>query len=255
MKLDHIYVLTLHEFPNRKEKFIKNNPELSSQDNFSFFVEKKEKNPLESIFNSHFKILKDAKEKGYKYILVFEDDAYSEYTFSEINDFILSLNESDEYKMPDDWQYLLLGYIPVTSEYYTKKIFKVNCAYDLHSYIVNVDNCELYTFPGNGVQIDDFLLCLGKNHKDVFFDTSTKTNFKVYASYKNFYLQETNEGQVSMDQSHYFRFYKLLGPYLINVSCYINTLTLCVLSLLCFFIIFILIIYFIFKKINPSEKS
>src|SRR5690606_12086373 len=106
--LDHIFVISLKTSLDRQHEFKKNFPELVKLDIFEWFlVEKDNENTERGCYNSHLEILKLAKERKYKTILVFEDDVIPLVSWSE---FVKNFNSL---KRPKDWKTIQFGYIPI----------------------------------------------------------------------------------------------------------------------------------------------
>lgn len=126
---------------------------------------------------SHYKILKQSIENGYKKILIFEDDALFNDNFEE--DLILSISSS-----PENWDFLYLSGTMVNFEKINERISKLNGCFCLHSYCLS-DNVfeklvyeiedKIFNFP-----VDVIFSQILRNHNSfitVPFLTKQYSNF------------------------------------------------------------------------------
>jgi GR25 family glycosyltransferase involved in LPS biosynthesis len=128
IKLDKIYCITLKNRVDRQNSI----KQQCSKYNFSveFLKEDLHNDPVEGCKNSHIKCIKDAKSKGYKNILILEDD-------SIISDHILNYYKENPIKIPDDYDIFYLGYNGNEGYRYKKNITKILSAQTTHSYILS----------------------------------------------------------------------------------------------------------------------
>jgi glycosyl transferase, family 25 len=93
---------------------------------------------------THAKIHKDAQDKGYDFICVFEDDCYIKDVENFIKDVNICLSE-----LPDDWGVLFLGGKPYKKnrklqQYYdySENLVIAKQVFETHAYICNVNVCS-----------------------------------------------------------------------------------------------------------------
>jgi hypothetical protein len=254
--IDRIFVISLKTAHNRRENFIKNNPELVNLPNFEWFhpnVEKEKKlgyGGQRRIFQSHVNIMKIAKERNYKKIIIFEDDAKPIKPWNEIYKVIDILsNETDI-----DWNYILLGYLPVKMKKTNDdNLLYVNCAYDTHAYMINIGNIDIKDIPvfnEKCKQVDYQLFCNCKTHEDIiknpFSNLENDNDNKVYGYKDILYIQDTTlDATTQIDQNHFFNFYgNLIGKEnSVKTSLYFNTLSFIIIIIILLFLILLLIIF------------
>jgi len=209
LNVDAIFVISLHKDELRR-KFMR-----SWYRDFPlrFFLVHPKKNREYGCYDSHRKVIYEAKQKGYKQILVLEDDAFPRFNSNFIvqltNQSLQVLNTYDP-----NWKLLMLGYIPFrTRKTKFDYLLTVQCCVDAHAYIVNVNNITIPEY--DGIPIDVHLFCnsnqnllvgnlLGSpiiyNRKQQQFDKLQ--NFGVYATNPMLMTQRNISGQSNIDNAH-----------------------------------------------------
>lgn len=221
MLLDNTYVISVQEATQRRENIQKHLETLGFP--YQFYITQRDSNPVRGCFESHQKVLKMAKEKGEKVILILEDDAIPIHPtptiISTINNFFKS--------PPIGWRYCLLGYLPISSDYVREGVYGLECAYDTHAYLVNVSEVDVREWDGKAM---DSFLCKNLNPEElllrpdvVLFGDATRG---VYGVTPMLFKQDTRESyinDISLTQKYYFDF---LGGYdnSVYISSYINTI-------------------------------
>ena len=249
-KIDRIFVITLTTAYDRQKKFKENNSELVKLPIFEWlYVDKEADNAngfygQRSVFENHRKIVGISKERKYNTVMIFEDDAKPLKSWTEFVNYINDL------QMPQKWNYIMLGYLPVkTTKTTNKNLLLVNCAYDTHAYIVNITNAKDIIYNPKCPQID-YLFCDCKSPTTVLKNPLTYNKLKigiVYAFYPLLFIQETNKNQLSANQSYFFNFYKDVfnRDTSANISIYFNTISIGIVIIIVCFVIFMLIVLLI----------
>jgi len=134
MDVDEIYVVSLKSAVHRREQMEKWLPE-----GVNWYISVRD--PIDGkrgCWESHRAIINNAKERGLSKILIFEDDAYFRIEWPEI---VKRTNDAMK-KLPSDWSFFMLGYIPYKMRKYTNDIYRVKRAGTTHAYIINLKNIE-----------------------------------------------------------------------------------------------------------------
>lgn len=215
----------------RQQKFIKNNPELTNLNIFEWLLvdQKEEKKlgytPYRGNYESHQKIIKISKERNYKNVLIFEDDACPVYSWTETVNFLNNL------KRPKKWDYIMLGCIPVKlTRTNNDNLYYVNCAYDAHAYIINVQSIKPTIYNENCRQID-YLFCNCMDQNDILGKVNLPDKLSVgivFAFKPMLYIQDRNQDSLTyLDQTHFFNFYKdaFGNDTSMPISCFFNTVS------------------------------
>lgn len=230
--IDHIYVITLNESINRQNNFKEKNKNLD----FTFFkVLKDKENPMRGCFNSHMNVIKEAISKNYKKIIIFEDDAEPIYDFQTINKVI---NNSLKQLKNEKWEYLLLGYLPIRLSKFKENVSKVNCAYDAHAYIVNLENIKIREWEG--INADSYF-CSNINVGKLIIQKGFEG---IFATIPMLYSQQLNESTISdfdLLQKYFFNFYHDYSN-VTNISMNTNTIILGIFSIIWIFLLLLLLI-------------
>jgi hypothetical protein len=223
MNINRIYCISLTTSIERREKFIKNNPEIVNMKIFQWFLVDKESerklglSPIKSCSKSHNLCVVDAKKNGYEKIIIFEDDAVPEYNWTFINKKLNSI------VYPKDWIYIMLGYDPIKFQNYDNELYKVDCAFDAHAYIVNVPKVKLNT---ELVQVD-YLFCNKLSpYESLKYPFGNKNDCPTYAIKPILYTQELMNSDISNfhinGKTAFFNFYGNLDN-MAYVSTFVNT--------------------------------
>lgn len=202
------YVISLKNSKERQKRFSERfSPEV--KDFNWFYATRNNENPIKGCFDSHNQVLKNAKEKGEEYILVFEDDAVFiddfdwKKTVKTVENFLGNFKNKE-------WKYFSLGYLPIK----TKKteypgILEIRCAYDAHAYLVNVNNVQVQDYKG--IMPDSEMFCQGidpiKMNKNIHFPLGAG----VYASYPMIFKQEYEDSSINdfhLTQKDFFNLYR-----------------------------------------------
>lgn len=250
--IDRIFVLSLKTSIERQLKFKENFPELIKLNIFEWFlVDRDNKNTERGCYTSHQNIIKFAKEKGYKTILIMEDDVKLLVPWKEFIDHFNNL------KRPENWKTIQFGYIPIkTTKTSSKNLYEMNCGYFAEVYLVNVSLLNVPDY--DGIQIDCFLFCNGYSHLDLMLrpQLTNKSNKDTYAYNPRLFQQNFQDSDIGHDNTIilvFYNFYNYLCKItgcandITELSSYINLL------LLSFFIVFglfSLILLFIFMSIK-----
>lgn len=136
---DKVYVINLDRRKDRWEKVNKNLSDLNIEYERVSGVEARDigLRGFEACTMSHIKVFLDAKEKGFKKILIFEDDVIFNNNFYEIFSKTIDL-------VPSDWDMLYLGAnILEKDQALSDTLVKIKSAYAAHAYAVQ-DKCFDY---------------------------------------------------------------------------------------------------------------
>ena len=130
MNLPQGYIITLQGYRDRK-KYAKLHCKKKELKKFSFFEATKHENPKRGCLESHMNVLKQAIEKGYKQVLIMEDD-------------VQFLKKMDK-KLPippSNWDMLYLGGTVHRIIEKSPPWTRMTC-WTTHAYIVNLENSAL----------------------------------------------------------------------------------------------------------------
>ena len=120
-----IYCINLNNRPDKKQKVQEQFDKYNL--NVKFFNAELHQNPARGCLESHIEILIDAKERGLKNVLIFEDDI-------EILDNFLNINWNN---IPADWDMLYLGGNHYEILEHTSKDFKKIRSWSTYAYAIN----------------------------------------------------------------------------------------------------------------------
>jgi|LauGreDrversion4_2_1035121.scaffolds.fasta_scaffold06285_3 hypothetical protein len=232
LDVDAIYVISLTTATERQELMKSWYPE---DVNLQFFLVTRAKNPVQGCFESHQKVLELAKSKGYKRVLVFEDDAYPRYPWKHIVEKTNKvLGELEALKKK--WDFLALGYYP----YRTKKtdspdILGIDTTCGTHAYIANIPDLKIYKW--NNIAVDRLF----------FFKRASP--YISYATHDILFEQNFNKSQISKLSVHEFGlkgFPKMFGGLEhmrdASTNCHVLVLSAFIISLPLLFILNIIVI-------------
>lgn len=234
VNVDKIFAISVISAYDRREQLTQCLPNADIE----FILVEKKTNPTKGCFMSHRHAIELGKQRGYKTILILEDDAYPLVNWETlVNNTNNSLNT-----IPKGWKYLSLGYLPIRlKETQNSGLLEIKCAFDAHAYIVNLDNVSLIEWSDNKT-LDGELFCGGITQYTLLSSMGNIISngtgvLDTYAIYPMLFKQKTNKSyinDVDLLQEHFFNFF---GGH--SNSAYIakniNTLlfcTLCILSLL-----------------------
>ena len=252
LMVDGIFAITLIESIDRRKQIL----EVLPNANIEFYFVKRHSNPFQGNYESHQNVIKLAKSRGYRNVLIFEDDVYPlenwEKIVTNINDFIKH--------PPKNWEILSLGYIPFRLlETNNPKILKVNCAYDAHSYIVNLENFELKSW--NGIDLDATMFCNGRHYNELITNPKNliqgDSKDNVYALYPQLFKQKSNKS--ALDDTSLLQNYVFMSMGGFNMTAiiakYMNTIyfTTLIWTLLLLFIVLCISIYL--KNYNSIKAT
>lgn len=246
-----VYVINLNTAKERKNLFIEEFKKAGANpEKFNWYHPVRDnQNPLRGSFTSHQNVVKLAKENGYKYALVFEDDAVFidkfnwEYTYTHIDKF---LRDFKGY-----WKYLSLGFLPIRSKIIdNKEIVEILCAYDAHAYLVNLENVEILKFNPKKQYADANMFCEGIQPVEIGLKTVYKKNKGVYGLNPMIFTQNFKDSSInneSLRQKNFIEFYRGENKMLTS-STNFNTFTYCLLLVVLVFVLVILTIFLLFVK-------
>ncbi len=229
MIIDQIYVISLESSNDRREIFVKKNPDIVKLSNFQWFlVEKDTEDTRRGCYDSHRNVLNDAKKQGFKNILILEDDAYLTVDYS---DFVSRIN--DMY-LPDNWNIIQLSYIPIRlTKTNIPHLLAVNCTFWANAYLANVDLLEIPEY--RNIPIDCVLFCHDQEFNDVKLNNVMQN---TYAYYPMLFYQDLDSSVIGNIHTDIKNFINFFGDSMTNISTKINTYNL-------YIFIFILIFLFI----------
>lgn len=221
MDVDAIFVISLDNADERRDKMKEWYP---SDANLQFFIVQRMKNPEMGCYTSHQKVLIHAKKKGFKRILVLEDDAFPLFPWNTI---ITHTNNALKYLKDKSWTYLMLGYLPIRSYKTTdSNVIEVKCAYDAHAYIINVDNVK--AIPWKSIPIDRLLFCGIKtsSYSNIKFLPNEYDLNRVYATTPMLITQKTTKSQINPAHLTQKLIFELFGGEhrISEASCHVNIL-------------------------------
>ena len=185
MNVDCIYVISLTTATKRQELMKTWYP---PEAKLQFFLVKRAKNPEQGCFESHQNVIKDAKSKGYKRILILEDDAFPRFPWNQI---VQKTNEALKQLESTYWDVLALGYYPFrTYNTNMKNVLKIGTAYGSHAYIANVTNMDIQKWD--------------KISTDVSLFWKRYSKYTSYATYDILFEQKFEESQISKFSAYEF---------------------------------------------------
>jgi hypothetical protein len=192
MNVDAIYVITLSEAKERHKNMLELYPENSKIQLIKF--ERDNSNPTRGCFESHQKVIENAKKLGHSKILIMEDDASPLYSWNDIvkvtNKLLLLIEFNPK------WKYLMLGSMPIrTKKTKFNELVEVMCAVEAHAYIVNLKNVNPHIWKGDPVDLKmfcDFDKDESINDSVSIFRLLNKVESNVYLSRKNLFIQKPN---------------------------------------------------------------
>jgi hypothetical protein len=143
-----------------------------------FFAKRDTEDPRRGCYDSHSRVVKNAKLAGHKYILVLEDDAELLVPWQEVvdrtNECLLALSKKE-------WNYLMVGYHAMSSTKESSNMLKMQCAVGGHAYIANLEyTIEVPVYNGGHIDIEMFCNTIDINGLRVFAYGSTSGVYGVY---------------------------------------------------------------------------
>ena len=130
MNIDNVYCISLKTREDRQKTVIAQCDKLGIALDF-IKVDKNKEDPERGCLESHMLCIKDAKENGYKNVLIMEDDIL-------FNGQILRLFLTQgNIKVPENFDMFYLGYNVNNGYKYNDNIMKITSAQCAHSYILN----------------------------------------------------------------------------------------------------------------------
>jgi len=208
MNIDRAFVISIKKSNDRRKQFMEYNKNTFGGDgNLEVFLVDRQTNPTKGNYESHMNVIRVAKYRHYKTILVFEDDAVP--IDEKCEDIIYYVNKFLE-NPPKDWKILTLGYLPMSlSETDDNNLYKVNCAYDAHAYLVNVPNVDVK--PWNGVALDSHLFCNDVDPRYLPMSVMNDSISGVYAHYPMLYKQKAESSDISDMDLYQDYFFNIFG--------------------------------------------
>jgi glycosyl transferase family 25 len=150
--IDKVFCISLDTSIDRQKQFESRFPELVKSETFEWYkVKKDSENPRRGCYNSHRNILQLSKDRKYKQVLIFEDDADLHVPWN------IFVNKVNDIKYEKDWKLIQLGYYPIATKRIkgNNTLVKIICSYCTHSYIINVQKLIIPEY--NGIEIDALL--------------------------------------------------------------------------------------------------
>lgn len=153
MNVDAVYCISVSTAIERQETIKKEFPVEAKVE--LFVVERDTEDPRRGAYESHSKLIEIGKKKGFKRILILEDDADQLIPWTEI---VKRTNECLQNLETKKWKYLMLGYY-TSSSLLTEhtNMIKIQCACGGQAYIANLDSVE--STPYIGHHIDTQIFC------------------------------------------------------------------------------------------------
>lgn len=243
LNLDKAFVISVKEADERRKQF----SECNNLD-VEFFLVDRKSNPTQGNFESHYAVIKTAKDRNYKTVLIFEDDAVpmfkTEEIVKQINEFLIN--------PPSDWKVLTLGYIPIKlSSTPDEHLYKVKCAYDAHAYLVNVNAIEINQWKGKAY--DSHLFCHDVDPHELittpFFDEMDG----IYAYYPMLYKQKAKKSYIAGIDLYQDYFFKIFGYNAsARLASHVNIIYFTIFLILALIILLILAIYYTVKHFKKK---
>lgn len=188
--IDRYFVITLDTAAERQNNFAERFGCLITSDRFEWYVTARDsENTERGCYNSHRNILLAAKARGYRTIVVLEDDADP---LIPCRDF-LERADTLPSQLPPEWRVLLLGYFPVeTARTFNPNLYSIKCSVGSHGYIANVERLEIP--PYNGTPIDAEMMCHG-GYESMFASNAPMSG--VYGVYPMLLRQSSSHSTIS----------------------------------------------------------
>jgi hypothetical protein len=255
MNVDAIFALSVKGYEDRQHSFKKRHKGMP----FQFIISEKRTGTVEkAVFRAHQNVIRISKQKGFHRVLIFEDDAYP---LKEWNEIVNITNESlkeVERVSNGKWKYLVLGYLPIKSKSIGDNINKVECAYDTHAYIVNINNVEYINWDTDideSTQIDFMLFCNNYSPKDMLTN-NVSNNEEVYATKEILYIQKADSssrtGNID-DHIYYYNVFPNINT-AVKISEHMNILHFFAIFLVCVLLILIFLCVYCSKFYNSTKR-
>lgn len=223
MNVDAIYIISLKEDTSRRETLLKWIP---TNENIHWYIAKRHKNGgLQGCYESHKAVIDDSRERGYKLVLIFEDDASPNQKWDKI----VSLVNNALSKLPQDFDIFTLGsVVSKVSSQIDKNIYKLKRGMCATAYILKPHKVIMEPFKG---QLNDMYLFYPCKYNtyiylpNLFNQTNAKTNIDdSYQYFKDSFLHmSSTEEFVNLsryiDPLMLFSFLILLAILLIILVC------------------------------------
>lgn len=250
MNVDAIFVISVKGYEDRRCEFKKRHKGMP----FQFVISNKGTEGVrKSVFRNHENIVRISKQKGFDRVLIFEDDAFPLKKWNEIVKYTNNALEEVESISNRAWKHLMIGYLPIKSKPLGVYINKIECAYDGHAYIVNINNVNYLDWDidnQQGVQHDSKLFCNNYSPGDVFTKDNPNVN-QVYATKEIMYIQKAESSSRTGDIDDHIYYYIVFPN--INTAVKISEI-MNVLHFFVLFIILILIVIFIIACIYMNRR-
>ena len=124
-KVEHILCISLEERYDRREKILAQAERYGLR--IEFVIVKKHQIPHVGCMESHLKCIALAKERGYEYVCIFEDDAV----------LIHNRMNQEPINVPEDWNMIFLGYNALRGYRYSEHLLKLIMTLAAHSYLIH----------------------------------------------------------------------------------------------------------------------
>jgi GR25 family glycosyltransferase involved in LPS biosynthesis len=134
------------------------------------------------ILETHLNLIKEAKEKEYKSVLIFEDDVYFTDKFSEFDDYMS--------KVPNNWDMLFLGGNHLYGDNPTpinEKIIKVTHTVAIHALVVKntIYDIIIELAKRRMKQIDGYYADIQKGYNSYCFTPNMALQYEDYSDIQN----------------------------------------------------------------------
>jgi len=239
MNIDKSFVISVKEAEDRRKQFLESN-DLDVE----MFIVNRNSDPTKGNYESHKAVIETGKKRKYKTILVFEDDSVPLIDTKKIINYVNKFLENP----PKDWKILSLGYLPISLKSTDNdSLFKINCAYDAHAYLVNLDNVDIT--PYNGVAFDSYLFCQDIDPRFIIKSLSNNPSEGIYAHYPMLYRQKAKKSYIAgvdLFQKYFFNIFGYNTS--AKLSSYVNILYIIFLIIVLFFILLSVGVYFMVKN-------
>lgn len=131
--IDHAYCLNLSSRPDRQEQALRELSRIGIFGQTSFVLSDPELGPKPpAIFESHCRAARDAVRKGYRTVLITEDDV----TFQRNADSVAPSVRKAMERLPGDWEGLYLGHFPLRAYFVFTGLLRASSGCS-HAYLAN----------------------------------------------------------------------------------------------------------------------
>lgn len=223
MNVDAIYIISLKGDVSRRETLLK---WLPMSENIHWYITKRHENGgTQGCYESHKAVIDDARQRSYKLVLIFEDDASPNKPW---NDIVNIINESLT-KLPSDFEIFTIGsVVSKTSTQVDKNIYKLKRGMCATAYIIKPDKVHMEDFKELLPDMYLFYPCKFNTYiylPSLFGQTDAMTNIDdSYQYFKNSFLKMSSTEEFSnmaryIDPLMLFPLFIILAILLIVLAC------------------------------------